>query len=147
MVSSILSLPTAVLKLKLSISLRLGRQTLKKQKTGMTPGTLNKSSSNSDLVDTTELGETPLVKKPKLTRPGPEFWPSVPSADAQLLYSGAFPIHWCKAFEVSVLQLTMPFLLHSIGQIYLLYLLRLVISVGGVLQWLSAYLACSGLCI
>ncbi|CAO2624380.1 hypothetical protein LEMLEM_LOCUS18345, partial [Lemmus lemmus] len=95
--SSISSLPTAALKLELSISLRLGSQTLKKQKTGMTPGTLNKYSGNSDLVDITELGETPLVKKPKLSRPGPEFWPSVPSADAWLLYIEAFPIHWCKA--------------------------------------------------
>lgn len=93
--SSISSLLTAALKLELSISLRLGSQTVKKQKTGVTPGTLNKFSDNRDLVDTTELGETPLVKKPKLTRPGPEFWPSVPSADARLLHSWAFPIHWC----------------------------------------------------
>lgn len=85
--SSISSLPTAALKLELSISLRLGSQTVKKQKTGVTAGTLNKFSDNRDLVDTTELGETPLVKKPKLTRPGPEFWPSVPSADARLLHS------------------------------------------------------------
>lgn len=95
--SSISSLPTAALKLELSISLRLGSQTVKKQKTGVTAGTLNKFSDNRDLVDTTELGETPLVKKPKLTRPGPEFWPSVPSADARLLHSWAFPIHWCNA--------------------------------------------------
>lgn len=85
--SSISSLLTAALKLELSISLRLGSQTVKKQKTGVTPGTLNKFSDNRDLVDTTKLGETPSVKKPKLTRPGPEFWPSVPSADARLLHS------------------------------------------------------------
>lgn len=52
-----------------------------------------------------------------------------------------------RPLEMSVLQLTMPFLPHSIDHIYLLYLLSLVIGVGGVLQWLSAYLACSRLCI
>lgn len=55
--SSISSLPTAALKLELSISLRLGSQTVKKQKTDVTPGTLNKFNDNRDLVDTTELGE------------------------------------------------------------------------------------------